>query len=328
MGISLVAAHFDALHTVGSVFDVLQKMGIDGLGECGPSTTGVEFVGGEEEGFSCCDVYIDARTKLVVVFIGEGTFGGSVLRDLILDFGELRFERICGGTLIFTLRGVGIGFTSFGKEGESNVAISSRILVQIVLVIILSCIEIAQRFDFYCHIFTDSLCQLGALGNEEGTSVGIGVVDASAILCADVATLAIDAGGVDATEIELHEKGEGKNLRIISYFHSFGKTSGFGAYLFVGGMLDVAIGIAHFGGENATDLLEIVLGAPETATSEIESCSLVHSLRRICVRRGGIVAATSDTTNCYQQKEQSTKRIFHKSVLCYVIKPQSVIRPL
>lgn len=128
MGISLVAAHFDALHTVGSVFDVLQKMGIDGLGECGPSTTGVEFVGGEEEGFSCCDVYIDARTKLVVVFIGEGTFGGSVLRDLILDFGELRFERICGGTLIFTLRGVGIGFTSFGKEGESNVAIPKRVI--------------------------------------------------------------------------------------------------------------------------------------------------------------------------------------------------------
>ena len=132
--------------------------------------------------------------------------------------------------------------------------------------------------------------------------------------------MSIDTRGVDATEIELHEKGEGKNLRIISYFHSFGKTSGFGAYLFVGGMLDVAVGIAHFGGEDATDLFEIVLGAPETATSEIESCSLVHSLRRICVRRGGSVAATSDATNCYQQKEQSAKWIFHKLVLCYVIK--------
>ena len=104
------------------------------------------------------------------------------------------------------------------------------------------------------------------------------------------------------------------NLRFVNYFLSFGETSGFGAYLFVGGMLDVAIGIAHFGGEDATDLFEIVLGAPETATSEIESCSLVHSLRRICVRSGGSVAATSDATNCYQQKEQSAKRIFHKSV--------------
>ena len=129
----------------------------------------------------------------MVVFIGEGTFGGSVLRDLILDFGELRFERICGGTLIFTLRGVGIGFASFCKEGGSNVAISSRIFVQIVLVIILSCIEIAQRFDFYCHIFTNGLCQLGAFGYEERTSVGIGVVNPSAILCADVATLSVDA---------------------------------------------------------------------------------------------------------------------------------------
>ena len=63
-------------------------------------------------------------------------------------------------------------------------------------------------------------------------------------------------GGIDATEIELHEECERKNLRIISYFHSFGKTCGFGAYLFVGGMLDVAIGIAHFGGEDATDLFE------------------------------------------------------------------------
>ena len=256
----------------------------------------------------------------MVVFIGEGTFGGSVLRDLILDFGELRFERICGRTLIFVLRGVGIGFTSFGKEGGSNVAISTRIFVQIVLVIILGCIEIAERFYFYNNIFTYSLCQLGALGYEEGTSVGVGVVDTSAVLCADVATLAIDAGGVDATEIELHEKGEGKNLRIISYFHGFGKTSSFGTYLFVSGMLDVAVGIAHFGGEDATDLFEIVLGAPETATSEIESCSLVHSLSRICVRGGGSVAATSDATNCYQQKEQSAKWIFHKLVLCYVIK--------
>lgn len=303
-------------------------MGINGFGECGPSTTGIEFVGGEEEGFACGDVYIDARTKLVVVFIGEGTFGSSVLRDLILDFGELRFERICGRTLIFVLRGIGIGFASFGKEGGSNVAISSRIFVQIVLVIILGCIEIAERFDFYCHILADGLCQLGALGYEEGTSVGVGVVDTGAILCTDVATLAIDAGGVDAAEIELHEKGEGKNLRIISYFHGFSETSSFGAYLFVGGMLDVAIGIAHFGGEDSTNLFEIVLGAPETATSEIESCSLVHSLRRICVRRGGSVAATSDATNCYQQKEQSAKWIFHKLVLCYVIKPQSVIRPL
>ena len=289
-------------------------MAVYGLGECGPSTTGVEFVGGEEEGFACGDVYIDARTKLVVVFIGEGTLSGSVLRDLILDFGELRFERICGRTLIFVLRGVGIGFASFGKEGGSNVAISSRIFVQIVLVIVLGCIEIAERFDFYYHILANGLCQLGAFGNEEGTSVGVGVVDASAVLCADVATLSIDARGVDAAEEELHEECEGKNLRIISYFHGFGKTCGFGAYLFVGGMLDVAIGIAHFGGEDATDLFEIVLGAPETATSEIESCSLVHSLRRICVRSGGSVAATSDATNCYQQKEQSAKMIFHKPV--------------
>lgn len=295
-------------------------MAIYGFGEGRPSTTRVEFIGGEEEGFACGDVYIDARTKLVVVFIGEGTLSGSVLRDLILDFGELRFERICGRTLIFVLRGVGIGFASFGKEGGSNVAISSRIFVQIVLVIVLSCIEIAERFDFNNNIFTDGLCQLGALGYEIGANVGVGVVDAGAVLCADVASLAVDARGVDAAEEELHEEGEGKNLRIVSYFHGFGKTSGFGTYLFVGGMLDVAVGIAHFCGEDATDLFEIVLGAPETATSEIESCSLVHSLRRICVRRGGIVAATSDATNCYQQKEQSAKWIFHKLVLCYVIK--------
>lgn len=248
-------------------------MAVYGLGEGRPSTTGVKLVGGEEEGFASGDVYIDARTKLVVVFIGEGTFGGSVLRDLILDFGELRFERICGRTLIFVLRGVGIGFACFGKEGGSNVAISTRIFVQIILVIILGCIEIAERFDFYCHILADGLCQLGAFGNEEGTSVGVGVVDASAILCADVSSLAIDAGGVDAAEEELHEEGEGKNLRIVSYFHGFGKTSGFGTYLFVGGMLDVAVGIAHFGGEDTTDLFEIVLGAPKTATSEIERCS-------------------------------------------------------
>ena len=130
MSIAFVAAHLDALHAVGGVFDVLQKMGIYGLGECGPSTTGVEFVGGEEEGFSCGDVYIDARTKLVVVFIGKRTFGGSVLRDLILDFGELRFERICGGTLIFTLRGVGIGFASFAMEGGGNVGVPSRPLMR------------------------------------------------------------------------------------------------------------------------------------------------------------------------------------------------------
>ena len=273
MSIALVAAHLDALHAVGRVFDILQKMGIYGLGECGPSTTGVKFVGGEEEGFACGDVYIDARTKLVVVFIGERTFSGSVLRDLILQFSEFRFERICGRTLVFALRGVGIGFASFGKEGGSNVAISSRILVQIVLVIVLSCIEIAERFDFHNNILADGLCQLGALGYEEGANVGVGVVDTSAILCADVATLAIDAGGIDATEIELHEEGEGKNLRIISYFHSFGETCGFGTYLFVGRMLDVAVGIAHFGGEDTTDLFEIMLGAPKTATSEIERCS-------------------------------------------------------
>ena len=182
-----------------------------------------------------------------------------------------------GGFLVSALlRRVGIGFARFLEEGGRHVAVAAGMHIEVVLVIVLGGIEVAERFDLDGHCFSDGGGEFGFLGHEHRTQVGIGVVDAGAILRPHVTALTVHAGRIDGAEEELHEEREGKALRVVFHFDGLGKTGVVAAHLFVGGVFRVAVGIAHAGVEHTVDLFEEMLGAPEAASGEIECGSIVH----------------------------------------------------
>ena len=120
---------------------------------------------------------------------------------------------------------------------------------------------------------------------------------------ADVVALAVEGGGVDAAEIELHEEGEGELFGIVVDAYGFGKARLSGAHLFVGGMVDVAVGISRLGVDDAADLLEVVFGAPEATAGEVESGSGVgHGGRGMRVRRLSVAPAGCKTEDEGEQQ--------------------------
>ena len=205
------------------------------------------------------------------------SFGGRFLRHGILEVIESAAQFLVGGFLVSALlRRVGVGLARFLEEGTRHVAVAAGMHIEIVLVIVLGGIEVAERFDLDGHRFSDGGGELGFLGHEHRTQVGIGVVDAGAILRPHVTTLTVHAGRVDGTEEELHEEREGEAFGIVFHLDGLGKPGVVAAHLFVGGVFRVAVGIAHAGVEHAVDLFEEMLGAPEAASGKVESGSIVH----------------------------------------------------
>ena len=252
-------------------------MRIDGLREGRPAATRFKLVGREEKGFAGRDVDIDARAELLVVGIFVRGFGDRFLRHGILEVVESAAQFRVGGFLVSALlRRVGVRLAGFLKEGGRHVAVAAGMRIEVVLVIVLGGIEVAERFDLDGHGAADGSGEFRFLGHEHRAKFGIGVVDAGAVLRPHVTALTVHAGRVDGAEEELHEERERKALRVVFHFDGLGKTGVVAAHLFVGGVFRMAIGIAHAGVEHPVDLFEEMLGAPEAASGKVESGSIVH----------------------------------------------------
>ena len=311
MGIAAGTTHLGALHTVAAVVVFGQEVGVDGFGEGRPAAARLKLVGGEEERLAGGDVYIDALAKLCGIFVGVGALRGGLLGDGILEVGKTGFEVGIGGSLEGFRGRSSVG--GFGKleEGAGDVAIAGGVLVEIVLMVGFGIKEVFQREEFDHNLFPDLGFEFGEFGLQNGAYGGVGVVDAGAILRADVVALAVEGGGVDAAEIELHEEGEGELFGIVVDAYGFGKARFSGAHLLVGGMVDVAVGISGLGVDDAADLLEVVFGAPEATAGEIEGGSGVgHGGRGMRVRRLSVAPAGCKTEDEGEQQgfEKSEKR--------------------
>ena len=258
-------AYFGAVASVGIVVVARDERGVDGGGEGRPPATGVILARGDEEGSAVGDVYVDAGAKFVVVFVDERPLRRAVLRHFPLQGGQaaaqLGFVGACGLT-----RAAG---GHFAKQRRVDVAIAVGIFVEVVLMIEFGGIEIDERPHFYHHRLRVAARHSGRHGLDYGQVGGVGVVDAGAILRAPVVALTVEAGGVDAAEVDVEQLRQPHAGVVVDHFDSLGRAGQTGADHLVGRVGDAAVGIAGYALIDAVDQRKEVGGAPEAPPGEI-----------------------------------------------------------
>jgi hypothetical protein len=89
MGISMCRADFRADHEKTLVFPPADIGGLQRLGEAGPPGTRIVLVERAEQGLAGHDVHINSGRVIVPVLVVKRLLGGGVLRDVVLQPGEL-----------------------------------------------------------------------------------------------------------------------------------------------------------------------------------------------------------------------------------------------
>ena len=124
--------------------------GVNGAGEAGPSAARVELIRGDEERFACRDIDIDAFALLIPIVVVKGMLRGGMLRDSVLSGGEPTAQ-------LFVRRlDIGIGLASDLEELGADMAVARGVLVQIVLMVGLCIVEVAEGL----YLDDDGLCVL------------------------------------------------------------------------------------------------------------------------------------------------------------------------
>ncbi len=146
---------------------------------------------------------------IVEIFVAEWRFGSVTLRDGILFRCQFRAQpRVVRATVgrwvDMSLWPLGHSPGNF-KQPWVYVAISSRILVEIVLMIFFGRIEILKLLDLDGYREAVELRFLCDFGESRLLLAGIGVVDACPILSPPVVALTVDRSRVDGHEIELNQ---------------------------------------------------------------------------------------------------------------------------
>lgn len=196
MSVTRFTTNLHSFHAVGGVAEIYYEVGRNRLREGRPSASGIILVGRKKEGLTGSNIDIDAGAEFMVVFISEGALGGVVLCDFILQGREPRFEFSVRGTFIYLLRLSRYRWVAtLGSEAEESgidVAISSRVLIKIVLVIVFGGIEIFDGKDFNSEGHFIFFLQGFEAPSDDRELLGRGEIYAGAILRADVVTLAIE----------------------------------------------------------------------------------------------------------------------------------------
>lgn len=148
-------------------------------------------------------------------------------------------------------------------------AVAIGILVEIILVVILGLVEVAQRQVLDGDLPVDVFLLVGKDLIDCRLVILVGVIHAGAVLRSRVMALPVDACRVDSLEIHLQQKLQRYLGGIVHDMNGLGKAGLVGAHLFVGRVLCAAIGIAYLGVHHSVNLLEIMLGAPEATSGEI-----------------------------------------------------------
>ena len=94
MGITCFATDFRTYHSVSGICFLLNQLAVNRLGETGPSATGIELIGRDEQRLTRSNIHIDARTVFIPVGITERRFGGVFLGNGILFCGELESAKL------------------------------------------------------------------------------------------------------------------------------------------------------------------------------------------------------------------------------------------
>ena len=97
MRITKLASHFSTRHAMRPINVHRKQVLIYRPRKSRPTAPRIIFIGRDEEGLSRGDVHVNARSELVIVGIGKGPFGGSMLCHVILFLRKHRAKpRIIG----------------------------------------------------------------------------------------------------------------------------------------------------------------------------------------------------------------------------------------
>ena len=92
MCISCFAAYLNPFHPVGKIRFFHHQALVYRLGETRPSATRIKLIGRDKQRFPSRDIYVDAFTLFIPIFILESSFRSVLLRYRILLGGEFRAQ--------------------------------------------------------------------------------------------------------------------------------------------------------------------------------------------------------------------------------------------
>ena len=149
-------------------------------------------------------------------------------------------------------------------------AITARILVQIILMIILSPVKILQRPLLDRQLLRILRLHGGIDRIDDGQVTGVHIIDARTILRSTVVPLLVDAHGIDGFEIQFQQQLQGNDRGIIHDPDGLRKTRQICANILITRILRMSVGIAGLGFQDTAYLLEIVLGTPKTTPGHVD----------------------------------------------------------
>ena len=151
MSIARLRPNFRPHHAERLIFMLDDERTIDRTSERRPTATRIVFIRRDKQRLPRRDVNIDARAKLMVVSVVERSFRRRLLRNIILLGRQPTFQFLIGRFDIHRRTSVLedlIGHVANGIEcRRRDMAISARVLQQILLMILLRSIEVDNRFE-------------------------------------------------------------------------------------------------------------------------------------------------------------------------------------
>lgn len=106
-------------------------------------------------------------------------------------------------------------------------------------------------------------------GSKGGSVLFLCVIDAGAVLAADVVTLAVEAGGIDDFEVLFSEGLQADYTGVVADVDGFGVACLLGANLLVGGVGGKPIGIPRGDVKDTGDAGEVFFNAPKASACKV-----------------------------------------------------------
>ena len=198
--------------------------------------------------------------------MAEGALRAALLRHLVLQVGEALLQLF----LALTTKAGLIRLACLPEEGGGDVAVAGGILLQVILVVLLSAVEVPERHPLHRYRLAVLSAEPVQCGGHHRLIGGVAVVDPRAVLRAAVVALTIDRRRVYGEEEDLQQLCRRQHLRVVDHPDGLGVARLVATDDLVRGVGGIAIGIPHFRLQHAADLAEEVLRPPEASAGEVD----------------------------------------------------------
>ena len=178
-------------------------------------------------------------------------------------------------------------------------AIARGVLVEIVLMVLLGCVEPLQRLSLYRQrlVMVLLLVVIHLIDNRQ--VVGIHVIDARAVAGALVVPLLVQARRIDGLEEHPQQEFKAHHIGGVSHMHGLGISRLVGIYLLIRRILRVTVGKAHLRLHHALYLLEVMLRPPEAAPCEVNVFCCHRCFLKLCFNyEFSLKSLCKDNYNC------------------------------